>query len=167
MDEPKRNFSVFDLDQNRLDEEWLEQPKMMYQATLDWADACAGRDRAEAEKDVVAAEVLMAVRRAPNEFGIHTEKPTEAMVAAAVTLDKRHKKAVEDAIVAEHAVKVAKAGVDALDHRKKSLEGRVQLFAMGYFGEPKAPKGTAEQIGLMERQAAFGSSKRQGVRNKS
>ena len=86
--------SIIDIDPNRLDAEWVEQPKRY----LEWADklADARRDHEEAKSqlELTEAEVADAVRRMPTEFGI--EKVTVDAVRAAVVQSDRYRRATDE-----------------------------------------------------------------------
>lgn len=129
---------LFNIDPDNLDEEWLEQPKFVLKYLLKAADARERLDRAKAKLDVTRAELDKMIREDPTTFDILAERVTEAMVAAAISLQPEFKEANDEIISAKHDLDIANAVVTALDHRKRALENLVDLHGMGYFSEPQA-----------------------------
>ena len=155
-DEKEPDF--FAIDQGRLDEEWLNQPKTFYRYALKLANAKAELERSKAERDVTAAEVDQEIRANPGGYGLG-DKQTEPAIKNAGAVEPRNIKANKAIIKAKHDVDVTQAAVDALDHRKKALENLVHLFGMNYFAQPKAPKTAKERMQKVIRDGAFGSKK--------
>ena len=137
-------FDFFHLDQFKLDEEWVAQPKLFFKHASERAEAKASYERAKAARDVTEAELDNMIRSDPTSFGI--EKPTENAIASTILLQKAHRKANRVVITAKHDMDILQAAVDALDHRKKALENLVHLFAMNYYSEPKAPDGAKGKL---------------------
>lgn len=141
-DEP----DFYQFDKYSLETEWEKQPKLFWDYSVVLADRRADVERAEAEENVVYAEI-------EQEFRLEKidTKVTEAAVKAAVLTDERYKRAVESRIQAKHAADMAKAAVDTLSHRKTALEKEVELFLANYFAKPRAPKGREEEVGMMRK----------------
>lgn len=131
------DVNFFDLNPNRLDQEWLKQSSLYHRFAVKLADAREVWERAKAHRDVTEAEVELEVRRNPLKFDL--EKVTEGAVRMTVMADKRYQAAVAGVIKAKHDVDVLEAAVAALDHRKKALENLVQLRLRDYYSDPKAP----------------------------
>ena len=161
---PERDFNdekepdFFAIDQGRLDEEWLNQPKTFYRYALKLADVKVELERTKAERDVTAAEVDQEIRANPGGFGLG-DKQTEPAIKNAGIVEPRNMKANRAIIRAKHAVDIVQAAVDAMEHRKKALENLVHLFGMNYYAEPKAPRTTKERMQKVVRDGAFGSKK--------
>lgn len=164
------DFDFYEVDPNKLDEQWFEQPALMGKASKALADAKDAHRRAKAaEEDAghelkrVKAELNLACRRAPENFGI--DKVTEGSVDNAVLLAKEYQDALEACRVArdrankrEHEADIAMAVVMALSHRKPALENGVELFRMDYFSAPKARSAeTREDFSRRERDKVFGT----------
>lgn len=126
----------FQLDPHRLDEEWIAQPALYRKAAERLADAREEYERAKAKEKVVYAEVELAVRRNPDNFGL--EKATESCVRAAVEVNPSVKAVVTATITARKTMDLAQVRVDTLEHRKKALENLVVLQGRDYYAEPKA-----------------------------
>ena len=147
---------LFAINLDRLHEEWVNQPRLYYQAAAKLADLKEAFERAKAKRDVVAAEQDKAIRLTPSAYGL--EKTTEPVIEKTICLQKDHRIADKEVISAKHAVDISQAVVDALDHRKKALEMLVQLRLASYFSTPRKPD--AESLSKAERRAAFGGKKR-------
>jgi hypothetical protein len=129
-------FDFLHPDKNRLDEEWVEQPKLYFKYAQKLAFANEREDEAKAELNVERAEVEIVVRNNPTKYKI--EKVTEALVTAVVTGHPRVQRAMEAYIKAKRRAAILDAAVKALDHRKKALENLVWLHGQNYFSEPRA-----------------------------
>jgi len=125
---------IFLINQERLDKEWLDQPKLFGKYAEKLADARYEVAIAEAKFNVVRAETDMAIRENPGKFGI--EKVTESGIAAASLLTKEVRRAQQTVLNKKHLVDLLQAAVNALDHRKRALENLVKLFGMDYFSKP-------------------------------
>lgn len=128
----ERDF--FELDPNRLDEEWVEHVRLYHEHALKLADARQEYERTKAERELVAAELDREVRSNAVKLGI---KVTEAVVANAVTEHENYRQVVGKVIRAKHDVDVAEVAVSTLEHRKKALENLVQLRLSDYYSEPR------------------------------
>ena len=156
---PENNgFDLFDIDENRLDEEWVSQPRHYYEQAVKLADARKKYEQMKAEKDVVEAELDFDVRSKPGDFDL--EKITEPVVKNTILLQPRHKEATKALIESKHSMDIVQAIIDALDHRKKALENLVSLRLANYFSEPKAPKGYEDKSNKLKRDSAFKTKKR-------
>jgi hypothetical protein len=150
MPKPKGEEKVFALDVNRLDEEFALQAKRMKRYGDRLADAKLRRNTAKVNLKLTKAEVEMELRRNPK--SIKLDKITDKVIEACVQLDMRTRKAEEELLQAEHTVDTLDSSVEALRHKKSSIEGEMQLWSMSYFGTPKV-KGNAgrEAVRQMER----------------
>lgn len=135
----------YDIDPDRLDEQWCGQPGLYHAAAVRLADARQAHAEAKAALDVTEAELSLAVRRDPQDPAWRLDKATEASVAAAVLTQPGYRKALQAVIEAKHAVDVLEADVWALDHRKKGLENMVQLRLADYYSEPRKPRDVSKE----------------------
>ena len=152
------DVEIFQLDENRLDEHWLDQAKLMHEHSIRLADARDEHERRKRKRDVVLAEVDLDVRRNPAGYGL--EKVTEKAVENSVILEARVQRAEERVLAAKHKVELLQALVHALDDRKKTLENLVSLWSQAYFGEPKAPKVAKEKVEEMVKRDARSKGRR-------
>ncbi len=132
----EEDFYGIDLD--RLEEECVRQPELIYKAVMELAQARKDLEQAKVDLELTGAELDRDIRRNPARFGL--EKVTETVVEKTVTWQVQYQNAQRTLLDAKHAVDVLQAAVTALEHRKKSVELSVQLWAMAYFGEPKVPR---------------------------
>ena len=167
-DEPRRERKtdlssedtyIFDLDKNRLDEEWENQPRLYHKYAELLADARADYDYAKAACDDQEAETSLRVRKNPEDYGL--DKTTEDVVKKTTEIQKEYRKAKEAVIVAKHKVEKLDAIVRALDHRKRALENLVSLRLANYYAEPVAPKEAREDMRERIRRKQFSGKRRQ------
>lgn len=140
--ENDQEFDFFEINPNRLDEEWLRHPKLYHKHAIILADARKEYEQKKAELEVLSAEIDRAIRSTPSEFGL--EKITETVVANTILIQPPYRKLQKEVIEAKHDVAVAEAAVSTMEHRKKALENAVQLHLADYFSEPKA-RGSARE----------------------
>lgn len=139
MPKPAPANEFFDIDWQKLDTQWREQPRLYYEHAVKAADARAAVDRAKAKLELVEADEYLRIRAAPEEFGLSdgSKAPTEAALKSKVLSRRRYKEALEEYIVAKHEKDVMDAAVSALEHKKRGLEKTTELFLAAYFGEPR------------------------------
>ena len=132
------DFRMFDLDKNRLDDEWVVQPKRFLKAATELSDAKEEADRLKAERDLLEAELDNDIRSRPEDYGL--AKLTEPAIKKTIMKEERMARMEDKIIKARHKVGVLDALVSALEHRKKALENLVQLRLAEYFSEPREPQ---------------------------
>lgn len=141
---------AFDIDLDRLEEEWTIQPKLVEHYGYQLADAKKEEALAEVQLDVAEAELSLEVRQDPAEFGL-SDKPTVDAVKHTVACHKRYQKAKTKLIEATHLVETLKVAMSALEHKKKGLEKNVDLWSQGYFAAPRDNKNRGLDVGTRER----------------
>jgi len=141
------------LDEHRLDEEWVNQPKLYFEYASKLVEARTEFERAKADKDLVWAEVDLAVRANPEKYKL--AKTTESTISSAITLDRCYQKANDNVLDAKHHMDSCQVAVDTLDHRKKALENMVHLHAMNYHSTPQAPQIAKDRLKDVERSSVF------------
>ena len=142
---------VFDIDKNRLDDEWLNQPKLYFRWAVQLEDA---RDALESEKakfDVVKSELDLAIRTKPDDYDL--PKVTDKSVAAVLITTSDYKEAQQSMFEAKHRVGILQAAVTAMDHRKKALEKLVDLHGQKYFAQPRASEISKEAMDEVEKKS--------------
>ena len=142
------------VDENALDQEWVLQPRKYFRYAAKLADARRDLDQSKTEVELVKAELELAIRSNPEKFDL--QKVTEAAVTATVLSQAEYGRARQAALDAKHTVDVLEAAVTALEHRKRALEGLVQLRLANYFSSPKAPEGDREGMAEMEKRLVRG-----------
>ena len=138
-----------EIDEFRLDEEWVGQPSLYFCWARKQADASLRLDGAKSELDLVRANLDADVRNDPAKYGII--KITEAAVSNVVLGDADHQAATKRVAKAKYDLEVIKAAVNALDHRKSALEMLVRLHGQSYFAEPRADGSSGEGMAEAEK----------------
>ncbi len=143
-----------DIDLGRLEEEAAGHSSQFREAARKAVDARADHAEAKAALEVVRAEVYLEALSNPLAFGIDG-KATVSATEAAVTLDKRVRRAVKRMNDAKHLLDICEVDVSALEHRKRMLEKEAELWIAGYFSTPR-PRGEAgERVKEATRKQAF------------
>lgn len=137
-------ITLFDIDQNQLDVEWLKQPKLFFEYAAMLADARAEYEKEKADREVVKARLDLDIRSNPEDYDL--DKVTEGAITNVLATQESVITGNEAVLAAKHKLDRLQAAVEALDQRKKALENLVGLFGMNYFAEPRAPKGAKEYI---------------------
>lgn len=122
------------IDKGRLDEEWLQQPKLRLEWGAALATARLALDEAQSALALVDAQLDRQVRQDPEEYGV--TKVTEATVAAAIAEAEEHQEALTACHVARYDVATCQAVVDGIEHRKRALTCLCDLHAQEYFAVP-------------------------------
>jgi len=129
-----------EIDQNALDQEWLNQPKRFYAVSEDLAHAKKRLEKEKLKMEIIEAELYRDIKTNSSNYGL--EKVTEAAIASTIKLQSKYEDQQNKIIEAKHEADIFNAGVSAFDQRKKALENMVFLFGQQYFASPKIPKGT-------------------------
>lgn len=179
--EKEKEFElIVDVDKNRLDDEWLGQPKLYFHWGVQFEDAKADLDDAErefsvakSEFELVKAEVDLNIRCNPENYkelpneAVEKGKVTEKMVAAVLLMQPEYTDAQEEFFafqksidIAKHRVGVLQIAVKSLEQRKSSLENLVYLHGQKYFATPQAPEGSREAMEEVEKRMARRKSRK-------
>jgi hypothetical protein len=140
--------SFLEIDPLRLDQEWVDQPRLFHSYALKMANADAKVDAAKGQLDLAKAVVEKAIRDNPEEFGL--EKVTESAIAACVIQQEDYQDALKLLNMLRHKASVLKVAVTALDQRKKALEKLVDLHGQDYFSTPRAKGENREKMEELE-----------------
>jgi hypothetical protein len=101
-----------------------------------WADAVVENQLdlmlAEQKLDLTQAQLSLAVRSNPAEYGI--AKITEDLVKAVVTVQPGYQAALTEYNTKKNAVNASKAVLDALEVRRSSLKHLTELTISGFLG---------------------------------
>lgn len=148
----------FEIDTERLDQEWVDQPKMYNKYALKSADADDKVTRAKAELDVVEAEVALLIRKKPEKYGLI--KGTDKEINSAVTVHKRYREAQDALHEVIHTADIFRGKLRSLEHRKRALEKLTELRLANYFSEPRISKQAKEAMDEADKDKAFGKKKK-------
>ncbi|HPT36503.1 MAG TPA: hypothetical protein PK309_08250 [Bacillota bacterium] len=135
---------LFDLDPNKLDKHCLDQPKLVLEWGIKLAEAKDFYDRAKAALDVAQAEAHQEIAANPEQFDL--AKPTVDAIKSAVARHEDVQVAVERLQRAKHKVDLLQAVMTALDNRKRSIEGLIQLHGQEYFSVPVVSSANRERM---------------------
>lgn len=127
-----------DIDPERLDECWQEQPRLMEDACLELAEAKRRLADAKRLLDLKEATLSLNIRKNSGDYGL--DKATETAVASTVVVQDDYQESVKLLNEAKYDADVREALVNALVDRRKALEDNVALHGMGYFSVPKENK---------------------------
>ncbi len=139
------DFSIFDIDLSRLDEEWINQPKRFFRWASQLADAKERLDEQKARLDVVRAEVSLDIRERPSNYDL-PDKLTENLISNAILQQDKYQEALKLVRVKKYRVDLVQAAVQAMDQRRSSLERLVSLHGQSYFATPRATEENAKEI---------------------
>jgi hypothetical protein len=131
-----------EIDENNLLHEWKRQAALMLEYGILLADAMEDEDTAKAKLAITAAELDRDIRAAPQEYNL--VKATESTVPNAITEQPEHQVATKKLHKARHRVRVLRAAVDSLAHRKSTLQGMTDLFLRQWYADPRTPGQPAE-----------------------
>lgn len=137
--------SITAIDENALDEEWVNHPTKFHKYALRLANAKTMLAESKASLDVVEAEISLRVRKNPLKYGMDG-KITEAVINATVLLNPKYQEALTEVTNAKHKVDILQAAVDALEHKKRALENLVTLHGQSYFASPRVSKEAGEAM---------------------
>jgi hypothetical protein len=151
------NDLVLDVDKNRLDDEWLNQPGLYFRWSLALEQARDDLEHIKAEFDVVKSELDLSIRTNPDDYDL--PKVTDKSVAAALITQPDYKDAQQDLFEAKHRVGILQAAVAALEQRKRSLEKLVDLHGQQYFATPRASEDSREAMEEVEKRSVRRRSK--------
>lgn len=150
QDLPSEDFEIFDINQNLLDKEWLNQPRFFFRYARQLADARRDYEAAKANLKVVQADADKKERRKAQ---IKEQKMTEAAINQSVLRRPDYRDAEQAVFTAKHRVDVMEAVVNALDHRKKALENLVRLHGQNYFSKPTADDDNKDRMKEVEKKS--------------
>lgn len=151
MKSEKELTDILNINPNRLDEEWNEQPKLIFEYSCQVADARQELEEADREMKIHMAELGLRIRENPADYGL--EKVTEPAVKQ--VLETRLTDHYQTIAKKRHNLDVLQAMVEALQHRKHGLENTVKLFMVGYMGEPKTDKEAKTEMESNGRKRTF------------
>jgi len=153
-------FDFFDIDKNRLDEEWINQPKIFFKYSEELTDAKEELERCKGQLEVAGDELKetkaklgLRIRRNPKKYFGDDSKPTEAAIENRILVHSLYAKAKakiyklnEELIIANKKVSTFYSAIHTLDHRKSALERLVSLHGQSYFATPRATDENSKKI---------------------
>ena len=147
-----RSFEeLLEIDEMRLDQEWKDHSDRFAYFGQKQAESRSEWEQAKAKLEVVKAELDLAIRKNPENYGL--PKVTESVIASAIVTQPSYQETQQAVIEAKHAMDVYAVAVEAFEHRKKSLENLVSLHLSNYYAAPKAPAGKQEEVDEMRKKS--------------
>ena len=135
--------SPFDIDKNRLDEEWLRQPRLYMKYSEEVATYRKTLEDTKIKLEVYDAETELDIRKNPEKYNV--PKLTEGCIQQVLALQEEHVRYRRLIAKRKYDLDIAQAAVSTLDNKKKALEDLVQLQLSNYWSEPRAPKGVSKE----------------------
>jgi len=126
------------IDKTALDLEWLHQPSLMLKYAKHSAKMQEAMEESKQNLDIARAEADRTIRENPEGFDI-VGRTTEGAISSAILTYKPFIDASQAYKSAKYEADMAKAAVNAFEHRKSALEALVKLFGLQYFSVPNAP----------------------------
>lgn len=144
------------IDENSLDIEWIEQPKLMLKYGTTLSDGVRALEFAKEQLEVVRAELDKEIRQNPEKFEI--QKITESVVQNTILLQEKYQEQNNKVIEAKHTVDMAKTAVRSMDGKKDALENLVRLHGQQYFAGPSVPRDLSKEWEAKQKQKSADSS---------
>lgn len=148
----KDTEQLLGVDENALDKECIRLPKDYWRAAYNAAQCKRDVAEAEAELEVVVADLGKHVRDTPGKFGL--DKVTEAAVKEVIRAHKEYLGADKKVREEKHKLELANALVWAMDMKKRSITNLVELHGMGYFAKPKLSERGREMVDNQTKRAS-------------
>ena len=150
-------MGIMDIDRNRLDDEWCNQPKLFNAWQKKYAKAKLELDNAKTELEIIEAELTLLVKRDPIKYGL-PENAAAGQIASAVKQTKRWQVWSRKINQLQYKVQLLSGTLKSLDQRRAGLERLVQLHGQDYFSVPKAR--TPEAKGAVDEMVAAKARKK-------
>lgn len=132
-----------EVNRDRLDEEWEDQPQLYMKWAERLVEAIYERDRAKEKLDFVKANIDSKIRANPRDFGFD-KKPTESAILNKIIVDDEYQQVLEVYLKTKRSVGILQGVKEAMEHKKKAIEGEVTLWVGEYFSEPRV-SGTVKE----------------------
>ena len=136
------------IDQHKLDREWVLQPQLFLRYMQAAADARQQMDEAKEMVDLTRAQLDTHIRQSAGD-----KKPTEGAITAAIQQSTKYQVVTKSYLEVKNRWEVLKGVTDAFDQRRAALENLVKLFGMGYFSTPRENEAGAEGLRRTTREA--------------
>ncbi len=130
------------IDEANLDLDWLEQPALMMKYSRIAAQAKYDEDITAEKLKVLEAELDKQIR---DDFVDQGVKVTEKVVQTAIITHEDYQDAVKKLTTARYETTMARAAVQAFEHKKAALENLVKLNGQQYFAAPLVVKELTEK----------------------
>lgn len=142
------------IDPDRLDHEFLNQPRLYLQYAEALAEANERLRRADQKVKVVRSELILTAVRDPEVLEVRGSKsvsPTAGNIEAYYRTHPDHIEAKEEWLAASKEVEMLQSAVSAFSQRKMSLEQLARLTVAGYCAMPNEPHDPSDFKDRMEK----------------
>lgn len=156
----EEEFDFFDININRLDQEWTNQPKLFFKYASKLAEAQRRESESRAAREVIKADLDLKIRKNLKKYKIDKVKLTEAVIYGVIIKQPEFKKAQKRRLLRMYKTNLLQAAVNALNHRKSALEKLVSLHGQNYFSVPQARDGTQEAVEKIKKKSSRDKTKR-------
>ena len=140
----KTEKRTFQIDPDRLDEEWINQPDLFHGFAVELAQNRLEVESLKNELELIEARLDRDVRERPKRYDV--DKISENAIHAVVVQQKTYQTALQALNQAKYRLDISQAAVTACDHRKKALENMVYLHGQNYFATPRAKGESGEKM---------------------
>jgi len=127
------------IDENNLEQEWVEQAEKYLHYASAHAEAIFNRDKAKSLLDLTYARLYSMLKKEHTKY--FDVRPTEAALKEKILTMKEYMKVEHAHITANRVVNDMLAAKNAFEHRKKALENLVSLKVTGIYSEPRNRRG--------------------------
>lgn len=132
------DLGLFEVNPNKLIEEWVRQGRLMRHAGSLLAQARRRVSKFKRQLKHRGAKLMLAISQCPSEYGC----PSKArhIVEAAILLDNKYMELQVKLEYAEYFVDEMDSAVTSLVDKRKGLENGVVLHGQEYFADTRIPK---------------------------
>lgn len=141
-----------DIPLDQLDAVAARIPKRMFDWGIALADIKKRVKQQQRRVKSVFAELDIAVRRNPQEYGL--EKVTEASVTAVIEVNELYKEAVDRAIQLEYNKEVIENYLQSLSEMGREIRNLTELFAHMYWAKPNTSGMTKDSRVAAQRESS-------------
>ena len=152
------------IDEDALDIEWLNQPRLMLKYSKISAEAKMEMLLRKENLDLVKADLDKEIRSDPEKFGV--VKITETAVSNTIISHKLYKEANTAYLQAQYEADIAKGSLSAVEHKKDALENLERLFGQNYFAGPQVPRDLSYEWQQTQKQKTTNESVSKVMRRK-
>ena len=142
MSDFQAEASDFQIDELRLEQEWLRQSDLLRKYSAHAAECMKTHDEAKATLEVAESECDSMLRKNPAKYGL--SKPTEKAIENKIPLMAKYQEATQAVIDARYEWEMAKSAVATMTDKKRSLTCLVDLWTSEYYSEPRTRNATKE-----------------------
>ena len=135
---------ILSIDKTRLDEEWIDQPKLFFKYASSLAKTIREEQDAKANRELIKSKIASNIRKNPKKYGL--EKATEAAINSVIMKLSKYRDAKKILLDLRYDIGVLQAMVNSLNHRKSALERLVSLHGQNYFSTPTAADRQSKEV---------------------